>query len=151
MSKLELSLALLVVLVIFTYNTTADGETSDSADHALNAIREAEAAGADVSTLVTQFNYGTELVRKAESSDFGSCGSYEGCISEADSTFSSITDQATISKDNAKESSFAGLMTTEVYVVIGAFVTSMFVFYCYKHWKSSKLRKFLDKEIRVVQ
>jgi hypothetical protein len=118
-----------------------------SADIALQAIRDAEATGADVSELVDKFNVALDQLRQAEESHFDSCVSRDDCIASANRIFESIENEAHKLSDEAKNSLYQRILSSEVYAVVIAFGMSLGLLYVYKHYKSYQLRKFLDMDI----
>lgn len=118
-----------------------------SADIALQAIRDAEAARADVSELVHQFNVALDQLRQAGESQFDSCVSRDDCIASANRIFESVENEAHKLSDEAKNSLYQRMLNSEVYAVVIAFGMSLGLLYVYKHYKSYQLRKFLDMDI----
>jgi len=135
---------LTLVLNYDTYVNADDGndKLSASREMALRAIQEASAEGADISKLADQFNVAIDLVQHGQISEFDLCSSHDDCVDRANTIFISVATDAATLRDN---------VLSEVYVLIGAFVTSFLALFCYFHWKSTRLVTFLNSEIREIE
>ena len=125
-----------------------DDEMSSKINSALGAIHDAEDSGADVSTLVDQFNIAIDQLRSAEGPDYGSCGSYEHCVDNANQIFASIVNDAKELGQNAEMKHYENVLKMLIYAVIIAFALSSLGVYLYGRYRSSELRRFLEMEVR---
>jgi hypothetical protein len=123
---------------------------SSAVAYAFEGIRQAEAAGADVSNIIDRFNSALDLERQAGTLEYESCASNNSdCVHVAKGIFQSIIEESQLLKQNAEQmSTLSALMIFIVYVPVGAFAVSLAVFYSYKALNSRKLRKLQDTTAR---
>lgn len=142
-------LAYFTVLVLSGNAISANALTSatdyDAASRtAATSITKAEIEGADVSRLVMRFNAGLDLVNQAESAEFIDCKSYDDCIKKAVDLFDSVTDQSnSLKEQTARITSIQRILEFVVYAPLFAFIASLLSVYCYKEWKSSKIKRLM--------
>lgn len=130
-------------------NLTVNNMTQPSVDTAFDNIRQAENAGADVSTLVERFNSALELLHQAQISSKKSCSSYTNCVADAQEIFSQITNESASYREHAGRNFYFNVVGIfALYAPLGAFLISFFGLYSYKSWKSYQIKKFLDLEIK---
>jgi hypothetical protein len=140
-------LGLSMLSILFGTNASADNESIPSVDQALKAIRDADAAGADVSVEIVRFNAAMELLHQASTSDFSSCSSHDSCVDAANIIFASITDDATTLREQAVMKSYEEIILSEIIIIAGAFLSSVFALLIYRHWKLSQQERILNKDI----
>jgi len=119
-----------------------------SQENALDSIRIAETNGVDVSDLVVWFNQAVEFERQAETSDFSSCVSLDDCNEKADRLFNSIEQVSIAMTDQSKTSSTHNMVTIFGLFAVGAFAASLVVAYVYLNWRTFKVQRFLEMEIK---
>jgi len=149
MYNLELVIGTILLLIANNVNADEDGSLfSTSANLALESIKDAELASADVSDLVSSFNMAVDLMNQADKSQFDSCSSYEDCNEQAIKIFVQITNDARLLKEQAEASSiFQKLMTFIVYAPITAFATSVVGYCSFKAWRPYRMKRFLEMDI----
>jgi len=118
-----------------------------SAELALKSIKEAEAAGADVSGLVRSFNEALDLIQRAERTDSIICSS-EDCVVKSVHEFTMIVHKAYSLKEKAQaQSEITKFVNMGIYAPFGAFAASIIIFYSHNAWKSSQLKRLLNMYI----
>ncbi|MFQ5940561.1 MAG: hypothetical protein ACE5KA_02535 [Nitrososphaerales archaeon] len=126
---------------------SAEVDASNSAELALNSIKEAAAAGADVSEPVERFNLALSLLHQANTDDFENC-SYNECVTRANKIFIGISQDSTILREQTQDASnYQRMMTFAFYAPLAAFTSSILCLYSYNAWKSYQVKKFLDMEV----
>ncbi|MGH9934504.1 MAG: hypothetical protein ACRD3Z_05235 [Nitrososphaerales archaeon] len=120
-----------------------------SPELAVESIKDAQIAGADVSDLVSSFNIALDLIEQADKSNFNSCYSYEDCNEKAMQIFVKITNDARLMKEQAKvASTLQKSVNLSVYAPIAAFIVSVIGYLSYKEWKSRQTKRLLEMEIK---
>ncbi|MGH9877250.1 MAG: hypothetical protein ACRD5H_06390 [Nitrososphaerales archaeon] len=120
-----------------------------SPELAVESIKDAQIAGADVSDLVSSFNIALDLIEQADKSNFNSCYSYEDCNENAMQIFVKITNDARLMKEQAKvASTLQKSVNLSVYAPIAAFIVSVIGYLSYKEWKSRQTKRLLEMEIK---
>lgn len=134
--------------------TAAYGQSSGpnilaaTTSQALRNIQSAEAAGADVSDLVTRFNSALELQDQAASGRFVDCQSYDECIIESNNILLSVVeDSSSLAIKTTAESEQAKLMMFAVYAPVGSFIVSVAVVAIFRMWQSRRARRYQEMDI----
>jgi hypothetical protein len=148
--------ALLIGTILLLVADPVDGtminegtKLTPSVDSVIKSIEEAELAGGDVSSLVSNFNTALDMLDQSDKSTFTSCDSHNDCNTRASEIFMRIINDANSLKEQASTAmSLQKLMNLAIYAPITAFVTSIVGFYSFKAWKSHQVKKFLAMEIR---
>ena len=143
-------MVLMLSPVVATTHAKAQTDIPESSvDHTIRGIQRAAEAGADVSSLIDKFNLGLDYLNQAQSSDFKICSSSEDCIIRANEIFVSIDRESSILIEQSEvASNYRSIMTYGLLVPMGAFSSSLTIAFFLKVWRSYRLKKFLDKEIR---
>lgn len=129
------SMLFLFVLAILL-STNVDTLT----DLAINAIKDAESEGADVSILVERFNKAESIIASKE------CD--ESCIKEHDSLLQSIIEDANRLKSEVRESKLINnSILFSIYIPLITFVISLGVFWLYNFITDYNVQKFMSMEI----
>ena len=122
-----------------------------AAQKAANAVRNAESAGANVSSLVVKFNSATEIIQQVEQGKISpGCSSAEVCLGKAQAIFFSIEKESTTSENDATITAGLGFAAAIAFSIFCAFILSFFGIYFYKSWRSNELKRFLEMQIRTV-
>jgi hypothetical protein len=145
LSSLNL-LAILLLSLCFLSLNNALAQTSqadfklqaanDALSRAFNVVLDAEKAGANVTDILTQFNYAAEVLAKAE--DSYRVGNLDQAIIQSDSVFP-ITQQVTVSAQNAKQAALASsnnpFLFTAALKVIAAIIFILVLFLVWRRFK----------------
>ena len=155
MYHFELFISTVLLLVASNTDATVSNEgihVAPSVDAVISSIKEAEQAGADVQTLVNNFNMALNFLDQADKSTFNSCYSQKDCQRKANKIFVMIIEDAnSLKKQAATTMSFQKMTTLSVYAPITAFVTSIVGYFSFQVWKSYQVKKFMAMEIRKKQ
>jgi hypothetical protein len=134
--------------------TSAYGQSSgaailaDTTNQALQNIRNAEAAGADVSDLVARFNSAVQLQDQATSGRFVDCKSYDECIINSNNILLSVVeDSSSLANKTTADNDQANMMTFAVYVPVASFVLSLAIVVMFKLWKTRRAKRYQGMDI----
>lgn len=143
---------LITSILLLMASAGADNENnlmSTSPELAVESIKDAQIAGADVSDLVSDFNIALDLLDQADKSNFNSCNSYEDCDEKALQIFVEITNDAHLMKEQAEvASSLQKSVNLGVYAPTTALIVSVSGYLSLKEWKSRQIERLLEMEIR---
>ncbi len=139
-----------ILLLIASAGTDNENSLiSPSPELAVESIKDAHIAGADVSDLVSSFNIALDLIEQANRSNFNSCKSYEDCNEKAMQIFIKITNDAYLLKEQAEAAStLQKSMNLIVYAPITAFIVSVIGYLSFNKWKSRQVKRLLEMEIK---
>jgi len=139
-----------ILLLIASASTNNESNLINaSPELAVESIKDAQIAGADVSDLVSSFNIALDLIDQATKSNFNSCSSYEDCNEKAMQIFVAITNDAHLMKEQAEvASTFQKSVNLGVYAPITAFIVAVIGYLSFKEWKSRQVKRLLEMEIK---
>src|SRR5574341_1043082 len=139
MYNLILLITNILLLMVSTGTDNENNLISVSPELAVESIKDAQIAGADVSDLVNSFNIALDLIEQADRSNFDSCKSYEDCNERAMQIFAKITNDAYLLKEQAEAAStFQKSMNLMVYAPITTFIVSVIGYLSFNKWKSCR-------------
>jgi hypothetical protein len=145
---------MIIILVFSMFLLATDmgnsyAQSASSLNLALNAIQDAESAGADISDLMIEFNSAADFLKQVQTSEYSSCTSQDDCISNAESKFSQIIEDAKALKTESNESYIIKILMQELYIVAGSSIIAFISTASYLHWRAAQLHRFLEKKIRA--
>jgi hypothetical protein len=133
---------------IFSNAQKPDNQIERMAEEYRN-IKDAEASGADISSLIVEYNRALDLRMQADSNDYRTCPDYETCVKESKEMFASVETNSVQFREQAKIGSDYSMIWNLVLAPIASFVVSFIALYGYRTWKSYMLDRFLGMKVIV--
>ncbi len=118
-----------------------------SSEQAVQSIKDAELAGADVSMLIQKYNKALDLIQGNVEIGQAAC-SEDNCIAQANELLKSIVhDSSAMMTNKTSAEDQSSLMIILLYSALAAFCLSIATVVLYKFWKSYTINRFLNMAI----